>query len=69
MLHLIYLTSVAERSKVLTFMSWTGMVLVRIPLESYIFILIFSLPLSSKQVSEAHVNEIKYDHSPVVVVV
>ena len=34
----------------------------RIPLETYIFILNFSLPPRSEQVSEAHVNEIKRDH-------
>ena len=59
----------AERSKALTFLLWTGVVLVRIPLETYIFILNFSLPLCCEQVSEAHVNEIKHDFSPVVIVV
>ena len=29
----------------------------------------FSLPPRSEQVSGAHVNEIKHDHSPVVIVV
>ena len=56
-----YLTSVAERSKALTFLSWTGVVWVRILLETYIFILKFSLPPRSEQVSGAHVNEIKHD--------
>ena len=36
-----------------------------IPLETYIFILIFcSLPARSEQFSEANANEIKHDHSP-----
>ena len=52
-----YLTSVAEQSKALTFLSWTGVVWVRIPLETYIFILNFSLAPRSEQVSGAHVNE------------
>ena len=59
----------AERSKALSFLSWTGVVGVRIPLETYIFILNFSLPPRSEQVSGAHVNEIKHDHAPVVIVV
>ena len=42
---------------------------VQIPLESCIFILIFSLPPRSEQVSGAYVNEIKHDNSPVVIVV
>ena len=29
----------------------------------------FSLPPRSEQVSKAHLNEIKHDHSPVVIVV
>ena len=41
----------------------------RIPLETYIFILNFSLPPRSEQVSRVHVNEIKHDQSPVVIVV
>ena len=45
------------------------MALARIPLDTYIFIMIFSLPPRSKQRSGAHVNEIKHDHSPVVMVV
>ena len=45
------------------------MVRVRIPLETCIFILNFSLPPRSEQVSGAHVNEIKHNHSPVVIVV
>ena len=44
---------VAERSKALTFLSWTGKVWVRIPLETYIFILNFSLPPHSEQVNGA----------------
>ena len=42
---------------------------VRIPLETYILILNFSLPPRSEQVNGAHVNEIKHDHSPVVIAV
>ena len=34
-----------------------------------VIILNFSLPLRSEQVSGAHVNEIKHDHSPEVIVV
>ena len=64
-----YLTSVAKRFTALTFLSWTALVLVRIPLESYIFILIFSLPSRYEQVSRANVNEIEHGHSPVVIVV
>ena len=45
------------------------MVWVRIPLETYIFILNFSLPPRSEQVSRAHVNDIKHGNSPVVIVV
>ena len=37
-------------------------------LSMLVFILNFSLPPRSEQVSEAHVNEIKHDHSPVVIV-
>ena len=59
----------AEQSKALTFLSWTSVVWVRIPLETYIFILNFSLPPCSEQVSGAHVNENKHDHVPVVIVV
>ena len=40
---------------------------VRIPLESYIFILNFSLPPRSKQLNGAHANEIKHNNSPVVI--
>ena len=36
---------------------------------NYIFILIFSLPPRAEQLSGAHENEIKQDHSPVVIVV
>ena len=42
---------------------------VRIPLETYIFILNFSLPPRSKQVNGAVANEIKRVHSPEVIVV
>ena len=42
---------------------------VRIPLETYIFILNFSLPPRSKQVNGAVANEIKHVHSPEVIVV
>ena len=59
----------AERSKALTFLSLTGVVWVQIPLETYIFILNFSLNPRSEQVNGAHVNEIKHVHSPVVIVV
>ena len=45
----------AKRSKALTFLSWRGVAWVRIPLETYIFIL-NSLPPRSEQVSGAHVN-------------
>ena len=58
----------AERSKALTFLSWTAVVCVRIPLENYIFILNISLPPRSEQVSGAHVNEINHNHSPIVIV-
>ena len=43
--------------------------LVRIPLETYIFILNFSLPPRSEQVNGAVANEIKHVHSPEVIVV
>ena len=39
-----------------------------IPVETYIFLLNFSLPPRSEQLSGAHANEIKHDHSPVVIV-
>ena len=42
---------------------------VRIPLETYIFILNFSLPPRSEQVNGAGANEIKHVHSPEVIVV
>ena len=42
---------------------------VRIPLETYIFILNFSLPHRSEQVNGAVANEIKHVHSPEVIVV
>ena len=64
-----HLALVAERSKALTFLSWTGDVWVRIPLETHIFILIFSLPPRSEQVNGAVANEIKHVHSPEVIVV
>ena len=41
----------------------------KFPLKTYIFILNFSLLPLSEQASGAHVNEIKHDHSPVVIVV
>ena len=41
----------------------------RIPLETYIFILKFSLPPRSEQVNGAVANEIKHVHSPEVIVV
>ena len=59
----------AERSKALTFRSWTGVVWVEIPLETFIFILNFSLLPRSEQVNGAVANEIKHDHSPGVIVV
>ena len=59
----------AEPSKALTFLSWTGRVWVRIPLETYIFILNFSLPPHSEQVNGTVANEIKHVHSPEVIVV
>ena len=61
--------TMAERSKALTFLSWTSVVWVRIPLETYIFILNFSLPPRSEQVNRAVANEIKHVHSPEVIVV
>ena len=42
---------------------------VRIPLETYIFILNFSLPPRSEQINRAVANEIKHVHSPEVIVV
>ena len=42
---------------------------VRIPLETYIFILNFALPPRSEQVNGAVANEIKHVHSPEVIVV
>ena len=42
---------------------------VRIPLETYVFILNFSLPPRSEQVNGAVANEIKHVHSPEVIVV
>ena len=60
----------AERSKgAATFLSWAGGVWVRIPLETYIFILNFSLLPRSEQVNGAVANEIKHVHSPEVIVV
>ena len=60
----------AERSKALQLTCpWTGGVRVRIPLETYIFILNFSLPPRSEQVNGAVANEIKHVHSPEVIVV
>ena len=69
MLHLISNQRGRAVKGAVTSLSWTGVVWVRIPLETYIFILNFSLPPRSEQVSGAHVNEIKHDHSPVVIVV
>ena len=44
--------------------------LVRYPAETYIFISNFSLAcFPSLQVSESLANEIKHDHSPVIIVV
>ena len=60
---------VAERSKALQLTSLTGGAWVRIPLETYIFILNFSLPPRSEQVNGAVANEIKHVHSPEVIVV
>ena len=59
----------AERSKALIHLSWSGVAWVRIPLGTYIFILNFSLPVRSEQLSGAHANEIKHGYSPVVIVV
>ena len=59
----------AEWSKALTFLSWTGVVWVWIPPETYIFILNFSFPPRSEQVNGAVANEIKHVHSPEVIVV
>ena len=52
-----YLTSVAERCKALTFQSTTGVVWVRIPLETYIFILNFSHPPRSGQRRQCKWNQ------------
>ena len=60
---------VAERPKALTFLSWIGALLVRIPLETDIFILDFSLPLRSEQVNGADPNEIKHGHYLEVIVI
>ena len=60
---------IAEWYKALTFLSSTGVVWDRIPLETYIFILNFSLPPRSEQVNGAVANEIKHVHSPEVIVV
>ena len=59
----------AELSKPLTFLSLTGVVLVRILLETFIFILKFLLPPHSEQVNGAVANEIKQVYSPEVKVV
>ena len=59
----------AEQSKALTFLSWIGVMLVRIPLETDIFILDNSLPLRFEQVNGAVANEIKHGHSLKVIVV
>ena len=59
---------VAERPKTLTFLSRIGVMLVRIPLETDVFILDFSLPLRSEQVNGAVANEIKRGHSLEVIV-
>ena len=56
----------AERSKALTFLYWIGVVWVRIPLDTFIFIL---NPPRSEQVNGAVANEIKHVHSPEVIVV
>ena len=58
----------AERSKALTFLPWSGVAWVRIPLETYIFILKFSLPPRPLQVGGANANEIKHHHSPEIIV-
>ena len=42
---------------------------VRIPRETYIFMLNFSLPPRSKQLSVAYENEIKHDHSSLVKII
>ena len=42
---------------------------VRVPLETDIIILNFSLPARSEQLSGVHANETKHDHSPTVIVV
>ena len=60
----------AERSKALQ-LSCRGLAGCgfRIPLETYIFILKFSLPPRSEQANGAVANEIKHVHSPEVIVV
>ena len=69
MLHLISYQRGRAVEGAATFLSWTGGVWVRIPLETYIFILNFSLPPRSEQVNGAVANEIKHVHSPDVIVV
>ena len=59
---------VAERSKVLIFLPWCGVTWVRIPLETYIFILNFSLPPRFEHLIGAHANKIKHDHFPLVII-
>ena len=56
-----------ERSTALFHGSWCGLAWVRIPLETYIFILNFSILACSQQLSGSHANEIKHDHSPVII--
>ena len=63
-------SAVAEWSNALIYLSRNGVARVQIPLETYIFfILNFSLPPLSEQVSGAYANEIKHDHSSKVIVV
>ena len=42
---------------------------IEVPLETNIFILNFSIPACSEQLSGSHANEIKHDRSPVVIVI
>ena len=63
-----YLTSAAEWSKALFHLSWRG-VGSNPAWDIYIFILNCSIPACSEQLSGSHANEIKHDHSPVVIVV
>ena len=59
----------AERSKALIHLSWSVMAWVRVPLETYIFILNFPLLRRFERLRGAQANEIKHDYSPEVILV